>query len=167
MGVRLEFKVPWAVLKMALLMVLFLTIASGGQEPCSDGDGNCKPSWSLLAKNDVAFAQVSDSSENDFTNLNAIDTALIAFDFLNQSSSPEVQNVMTGNDTAMIIEFSARDINNDLLSYKFISSPLNGNVSGTVPHIIYKPNKGYIGNDSFMVRATNPMGIEKKYFCLY
>jgi uncharacterized repeat protein (TIGR01451 family) len=161
MGVRLEFKVPWAMLKMALLMVLFLTIASGGQEPCSDGDGNCKPSWSLLAKDDVAFAQVSDSSENDFANLNAIDTAKIAFDFQNQSSSPEVQNVMTGNDTAMIIEFSARDINNDLLSYKFISSPLNGNVSGTVPHIIYKPNKGYIGNDSFIVRATNPMGIEK------
>jgi uncharacterized repeat protein (TIGR01451 family) len=161
MGVRLEFKVPWAVLKMALLMVLFLTIASGGQEPCSERDGNCNPSWSLLAKDDVAFAQVSDSSENDFANLNTIDTALIAFDFQNQSSSPEVQNVMTGNDTAKIIEFSARDINNDLLSYKFISSPLNGNVSGTAPNIIYKPNKGYLGNDSFIVRATNTMGIEK------
>ncbi|MEI6103617.1 MAG: Ig-like domain-containing protein [Methanothrix sp.] len=161
MGVRLEFKVPWAVLKMALLMVLLLTIASGGQEPCSERDGNCNPSWSLLAKDDVAFAQVSDSSENDFANLNAIDTALIAFDFQNQSSSPEVQNVMTGNDTAKIIEFSARDINNDLLSYKFISSPLNGNVSGTAPNIIYKPNKGYLGNDSFIVSATNTMGIEK------
>jgi len=161
MGVRWEFKVPWAMLKMALLMVLFLTIASGGQEPCSDGDGNCKPSWSLLAKDNVAFAQVSDSSENDFANLNAIDTAMIAFDFQNQSSSPEVQNVTTGNDTAKIIEFSAKDINNDLLSYKFISSPLNGKVSGTAPHIIYKPNKGYIGNDSFIVSASNTMGIEK------
>ncbi len=149
------------MLKMALLMVLLLTIASGGQEPCSERDGNCNPSWSLLAKDDVAFAQVSDSSENDFANLNAIDTALIAFDFQNQSSSPEVQNVMTGNDTAKIIEFSARDINNDLLSYKFISSPLNGNVSGTAPNIIYKPNKGYLGNDSFIVSATNTMGIEK------
>ena len=142
MGIRLEFKVPWAMLKMALLMVLFLAIASGGQEPCSDGDGNCKPSWNLLAKDNVAFAQVSDSSENDFANLNAIDTAMIAFDFQNQSSSPEVQNVMIGNDTAKIIEFSAKDINNDLLSYKLISSPPNGKVSGTAPNIIYKPNKG-------------------------
>ena len=32
MSKGLDFKVPWAMLKMALLMVLFLTIASGGQE---------------------------------------------------------------------------------------------------------------------------------------
>ena len=100
------------------------------------------------------------SSENDFADLNAIDTAIIAFDFQNQSSSPEVQNVTTGNNTAKIIAFSARDINNDLLSYKFISSPRHGNVSGTAPNIIYKPNKGYIGNDSFIVSASNAMGTE-------
>ncbi len=112
-------------------------------------------------KNEAAFAVVSDSNVNDFADLNTIDTAMIAFDFQNQSSLPEVQNVITGNDSAKIIEFSARDINNDLLSYKFISLPLHGNVSGTVPHIIYKPNKGYIGNDSFVVSASNTMGIEK------
>lgn len=156
-----EFKVPWAMLKMALLMVLFLTIASSGQEPCSDGDQNCKPVWNLQAKNEVAFAVVSDSNVNDFADLNKIDTAMIAFDFQNQSSLSEVQNVIIGNDSAKIIEFSARDINNDLLSYKFISLPLHGNVSGTVPNIIYKPNKDYIGNDSFAVSASNTMGIEK------
>ena len=101
------------------------------------------------------------SSENDFADLNTIDTAMIAFDFQNQSSSPEVQNVITGNDSAKIIEFSARDINNDLLSYKFISSPLHGNISGTAPNIIYKPNKGYTGNDSFIVSASSTMGTEK------
>jgi len=151
MSKGLDFKVSWAMLKMALLMVLFLTIASGGQEP----------QWNLQAKEEAAFAQVSSSSENDFADLNAIDTAIIAFDFQTQSSSPEVQNVTTGNNTAKIIELSARDINNDLLSYKFISSPLHGNVSGTAPNIIYRPNKGYIGNDSFIVSASNAMGSEK------
>ena len=125
-----------------------------------------EPQWNLQAKEEAAFAQVSGSSENDFADLNAIDTAIIAFDFQTQSSSPEVQNVTTGNNTAKIIEFSAKDINNDLLSYKFISSPLHGNVSGTAPNIIYRPNKGYIGNDSFTVSASNAMGIRKEYYCL-
>jgi uncharacterized repeat protein (TIGR01451 family) len=146
----LDFRVSWAMLKMALLMVLFLTIASGGQEP----------QWNLQAKEEAAFAQVSSSSENDFADLNTIDTAIFAYDFQTQSSSPEVQNVTTGNDSAKIIAFSARDINNDLLSYKFISSPLHGNVSGTAPNIIYRPNKGYIGSDSFTVSASNAMGSE-------
>jgi hypothetical protein len=150
MSKGLDFKVSWAMLKMALLMVLFLTIASGGQEP----------QWNLQAKEEAAFAQVSGSSENDFADLNAIDTAIIAYDFQTQLSSPEVQNVTTGNNTAKIIAFSAKDINNDLLSYKFISSPLHGNVSGTAPNIIYRPNKGYIGSDSFVVSASNAMGTE-------
>ena len=150
MSKGLDFKVSWAMLKMALLMVLFLTIASGGQEP----------QWNLQAKEEAAFAQVSGSIENDFADLNAIDTAIIAYDFQTQSSSPEVQNVTTGNNTAKIIAFSAKDINNDLLSYKFISSPLHGNISGTAPNIIYRPNKGYIGNDSFIVSASNAMGTE-------
>ncbi|MCK9566705.1 MAG: Ig-like domain-containing protein [Methanothrix sp.] len=157
----LEFRVPWAMLKMTLLMVLFLTIASCGQEPCSDGDQNCKPSWNLQTKDDAAFAQISNSIESDLVDLNTIDTAMIAFDFHNQSSSPEVLNVTIGNDSAKIIEFSARDINNDLLSYKFISPPLHGNISGTAPNLIYKPNKGYTGNDSFIISASSTMGTEK------
>ncbi|MDQ1262193.1 MAG: hypothetical protein QG575_1374 [Euryarchaeota archaeon] len=157
----LEFKVPWTMLKMTLLMVLFLTITSCGQEPCSDADQSCKPSWSLLAKDEAAFAQVSEIIENDFANLNAIDTAMIAFDFLNQSAPAEIQDVITGNDSAKIIEFSAKDINNDLLSYKFLSLPLHGNISGTAPNIVYKPNKGYTGNDSFVVSASSAMGTEQ------
>ena len=157
----LEFNVPWAMLKTALLMVLFLTIASCGQEPCSDADQSCKPLWSLLAKDEASFAQASESFENDFIGLNAIDTAMIAFDFQNQSASPEIQDVVIGNDSTKIIEFSARDINNDLLSYKFISLPLHGNISGTAPNIVYKPDKGYTGNDSFIVSASSTMGTEK------
>ncbi len=146
---------------MTLLMVLFLTIASWGQEPCSDGDQNCKPLWSLLAKDEAPFAHSSEIIENDFVSLNAIDTAMIAFDFQNQSASQEIRDVITGNDSAKIIEFSARDITNDLLSYKLISPPLHGNVSGTAPNFVYKPNKGYTGNDSFVVNASSTMGTEK------
>jgi uncharacterized repeat protein (TIGR01451 family) len=161
MSKGLEFNVPWAMLRTALLLVLFLTVASCGQEPCSDSDQNCKPLWSLLAKDEASFAQASESLENAFISLNAIDTAMIAFDFQNQSASPEIQDVVTGNDSTKIIEFSARDINNDLLSYKLISLPLHGNISGTAPNIVYQPDKGYTGNDSFVVSASSTMGTEK------
>jgi uncharacterized repeat protein (TIGR01451 family) len=156
-----RFTIPWAMPKMALIMVLLLTTASCGQDPCSDSDQNCKPLWSLIAKEEVSFAQASEGFENNLVSLNAIDTAMIAFDFQNQSASPEIQNVVTGNDSAKIIEFSARDINNDLLSYKIISLPLHGNISGTTPDIVYKPNAGYIGNDSFVVSASSTSGTEK------
>jgi uncharacterized repeat protein (TIGR01451 family) len=156
-----RFTIPWAMLKMTLLMVLFLTIASCGQEPCSDADNNCKPLWSLMAKDEVSFAQVSESLGNDFVSPNTIDTAMIAFDFQNQSGYPEIYDVVTGNDSAKIIEFSARDINNDLLSYEFISLPLHGDISGTAPNIVYRPNAGYTGNDSFVVSASSTSGTEK------
>ncbi len=146
---------------MTLLMVLFLTIASCGQESCSDADHGCKPLWSLMAKNEASFAQGSEIFENDFVGLNAIDTAMIAFDFQNQTTVPEIHDVVTGNDSAKIIELSASDINNDLLSYKIVSLPLHGNISGTAPNIVYKPNIGYKGNDSFVVSASNTMGTEK------
>jgi uncharacterized repeat protein (TIGR01451 family) len=114
-----------------------------------------------MAKDEASFAQASENLENDFVSPNTIDIAMIAFDFQNQTTLPEIQDVVTGNDSVKIIEFSARDINNDLLSYKFISLPLHGNISGTAPNIVYKPDNGYTGNDSFVVSASSAMGTEK------
>jgi uncharacterized repeat protein (TIGR01451 family) len=158
MSKGLEFKVPWAMLKMALLMVLFLTIASGGQTPCNDGDQNCGPQWNLLARDEGPSASAFDDRENIADDLNAISTDTIAFDFQNQSSSAEVKNVVTGNDTSKIIKLTAKDINNDLLSYIIVRPPSHGNVSGTAPNIIYVPDRGYVGNDSMVLNVNDEMG---------
>jgi uncharacterized repeat protein (TIGR01451 family) len=158
MSKGLEFKGPWAMLKMALLMVLFLTIASGGQTPCNDGDQNCDNQWNLLARDEGASELAFDDRENIADDLNTVNTATIAFDFQNQSSSAEVQNVVTGNDTAKIIKLTAKDINNDQLSYMIVRSPSHGNISGTAPNMIYMPDRDYVGNDSIEFGVIDEMG---------
>ncbi|MDD2755361.1 MAG: Ig-like domain-containing protein [Methanothrix sp.] len=156
-----RFTIPWAMLKTTLIMVLLLTIASCGQEPCSDSDQNCKPLWSLQAGDEAALIQASDGFENDLFSPNTIETTMVAFDFQNQSAPQGILDIIARNDSASIIELSANDINNDLLSYKIIGQPLHGNISGTAPYLMYKPDAGYTGNDSFAVIASSASGTEK------
>ncbi|HPS90903.1 MAG TPA: Ig-like domain-containing protein [Methanothrix sp.] len=147
--------------KMTLLVVLLLTAASSGQEPCSDADQNCKPLWSLQTNDGAALAQVSEGVQGDLVSPNEIDTAMISFQLLNQSASPEVQDIVARNDSVKIIELSANDIDNNLLSYNIISLPLHGKISGNAPNIIYMPESGFVGTDSFVVSASSASGPEK------
>jgi len=156
-----KFPIPWAMFKMTLLVVLLLTAASSGQEPCSDADQNCKPLWSLQTNDGAALAQVSEGVQGDLVSPNEIDTAMISFQLLNQSASPEVQDIVARNDSVKIIELSANDIDNNLLSYNIISLPLHGKISGNAPNIIYMPESGFVGTDSFVVSASSASGPEK------
>jgi uncharacterized repeat protein (TIGR01451 family) len=156
-----RFTIPWAMLKTTLIMVLLLTMVSCGQEPCSDSDQNCKPLWSLQAGDEAALIQASDGFENDLFSPNTVETTMVTFDFQNQSAPLGILNIIARNDSANIIELSANDINNDLLTYKIIGLPLHGNVSGTAPNLMYKPDAGYTGNDSFAIIASSASGTEK------
>ncbi|MHB8118413.1 MAG: Ig-like domain-containing protein [Methanothrix sp.] len=159
MGVGLEFKVPRAIFKMALLMALFLTIASGSQEPCDDVNQTCEQPWNLRTVVDDGSPLAYDSNgDNLVADLSAFSTDTVAFDYLNQSSSVVVQRVVTGNDTAKFIKLTANDVNNDLLSYTIVSLPSHGNISGTGPNIIYVPDQGYVGNDSIVIGANDETG---------
>ncbi|MDD2837153.1 MAG: Ig-like domain-containing protein [Methanothrix sp.] len=142
-------------------MVLLLTMLSCGQEPCSDSDQDCKPLWSLQAGDEAALIQASDGFENDLFSPNIIETAMVAFEFQNQSDPQKNLNIIARNDSASIIELSANDISNDLLSYKIIGLPLHGNISGTAPNLMYKPDAGYTGNDSLAIIASSVSGTEK------
>ncbi len=153
-----KFPIPWAMFKMTLLVVLLLTAASGGQEPCSDADQNCQPLWSLGTNNEAALTQVSEGFKSDLVSPNEIDSTMIAFEFQNQSASTDIQDIVARNDSAKIIELSANDIDNDLLSYNIISLPLHGNISGTAPNIVYMPESGFAGTDSFVVSASSASG---------
>ncbi len=156
-----KFPIPWAMFKMTLLVVLLLTAASSGQEPCSDADQNCKPLWSLQTNDGAALTQVSEGVQGDLVSPNEIDAAMIAFDFQNQSASPEIQDIVARNDSAKIIELFANDIDNNLISYNIISLPLHGNISGNAPNIVYMPESGFAGKDSFVVSASGASGPEK------
>jgi uncharacterized repeat protein (TIGR01451 family) len=158
MSMGLEIKFPWSVLKVALLMALFLTIASGSQTPCGEGGQTCDKKWNLVAEDEGASALAFGSTKNLVGELNNLDMATVAFGFQNQSSSEESQNINTGIDAAKFIRLTAKDANNDLLSYRIVSLPSHGNISGTVPNIVYMPGNNYTGNDSFVFSASDEMG---------
>ena len=158
MSLGLGKRYPCSVLKIALLMALFLTVASGSQTPCGEGDQTCNKKWNLAAGDEGASALAFSSTKNLVGELNALDTATFAFDFHNQSTSAEFQKIITGIDAAKFIRLNAKDANNDLLSYRIVSLPSHGNISGTVPNIIYMPEKNYTGNDSFVFSASDEIG---------
>lgn len=156
MGVGLDFKVPGAIFKAALLMALFLTIASGSAVPCDDVNQTCEQHWNLRTQaNDGPVLAYYDNLAAD---LSAFGTTTIAFDYLNQSSSAVMQRVATGNDTAKYIKLTANDINNDLLSYIAVGLPSHGNISGAGSNIIYIPEEGYVGNDTIIMGVNDEAG---------
>ncbi len=157
----LERKIPWGVPKIAFLMVMFLTIASGGQTSCEKGDQSCDQGWSLPAEGAGASALASSGSSYLADGMNVLNVASISFDFQNRSASSEVQNVVTGNDTAQIIRLEPSDIDRALLNYTIISAPSHGNLSVAAPNMIYMPDKGYTGNDSIIIGVSDGIGGEK------
>lgn len=67
-------------------------------------------------------------------------------------NDPPVANdqlVSTQQDTRLNITLTASDVDNDSLTYSVVTSPTNGSLSGTAPNLVYAPNSGYIGPDSF------------------
>lgn len=59
------------------------------------------------------------------------------------------QSVVTALNTSVAITLSGSDANNDPLSYSLVNLPTNGSLSGSAPNVVYQPNTGYVGNDSF------------------
>ena len=65
------------------------------------------------------------------------------------------QTVSTSAGVAAAITLSATDADNDPLTYAVASAPTHGTLSGTAPNLIYTPNSGYSGADSFTYKAND------------
>ncbi|MGE9270452.1 MAG: glycosyl hydrolase [Verrucomicrobiales bacterium] len=65
------------------------------------------------------------------------------------------QTVETPKDTPTAITLTGSDVEGDPLSFAVTSGPANGMLSGTPPNLIYTPNSGYVGIDSFTFTATD------------
>jgi hypothetical protein len=64
------------------------------------------------------------------------------------------QSVSTVEDTPLNIHLSATDADGDPLTYSFTNAA-NGTLTGTAPDLIYTPNAGYSGPDSFTFKAND------------
>jgi hypothetical protein len=71
--------------------------------------------------------------------VNPVDDAPVAND----------QSIGTNEDVAVLLELTGSDADGDTLSYSVQTQPINGVLSGTAASIIYTPNAGFNGSDSF------------------
>ena len=73
------------------------------------------------------------------------------------NSSPVVngQSVMTQEDNPVAITLNGSDADGDSLTFKVISDPANGLLSGTPPNLTYIPFVDFYGADSFTFMAND------------
>lgn len=59
------------------------------------------------------------------------------------------QSITMDEDSTKTITLSGTDADNDTLTYTVVTSPSHGTLSGTAPNVLYTPDTGYAGEDSF------------------
>lgn len=67
----------------------------------------------------------------------------------NQAPVATPQSVSTTAGVALGITLAGSDADNDALDYSVQTQPANGVLSGTAPDLVYTPNDGFEGSDSF------------------
>ena len=86
---------------------------------------------------------------NDGTSDSNLATVNITVTPVNDAPVADSQTVAVKENTSKTITLSASDVEGDSLTYSVQSGPTSGTLSGTVPNLIYTPNFGFNGTDSF------------------
>ncbi len=63
--------------------------------------------------------------------------------------------LVTQEDTPLTATLAARDRNRDHLTYHVVQDPSHGQLSGTLPEVVYRPAANYSGPDSFTFIAND------------
>lgn len=73
----------------------------------------------------------------------------------NRPPVAQSQTVMTPEDTALSVPLSASDPDGDALTYKVVTPPAHGVLSGTAPALTYTPAPDFHGSDAFTWVASD------------
>lgn len=65
------------------------------------------------------------------------------------------QSVNVDQNGSVAIRLDGNDPDGDPLTYRIITQPSRGTLSGIVPNLTYRPNQGYTGPDSFTFRVND------------
>ncbi|WP_371375151.1 Ig-like domain-containing protein [Thalassotalea aquiviva] len=116
---------------------------SHGSISISGGSVTYMPAPNYVGEDRFSFI-VNDGSDNSAP-------ATITITVLPGNDLPSAieQTLSTAEDTAITITLAGTDIDGDLLTYRVITSPNHGNLSGEAPNLTYTPNSNFYGVDSF------------------
>jgi regulation of enolase protein 1 (concanavalin A-like superfamily) len=84
-------------------------------------------------------------------------TATISISISEVNNAPVAASgsASTVEDTAVSINLSASDPEEDVLIYTILSGPAHGSLSGNAPNLTYAPDSDYNGSDSFTFRVND------------
>ena len=60
------------------------------------------------------------------------------------------QDLSTPQDEALVVVLTGRDDDADPVSYRILTAPANGSLSGELPRLVYTPNVGFEGEDELV-----------------
>ncbi len=86
---------------------------------------------------------------NDGSEDSAVATISITVVAQNDTPVADLQTLTLNEDQSLNIGLSGSDIDNDTLTYRVTNNPVNGQLTGQLPNLIYSPNANYNGSDNF------------------
>ncbi len=92
---------------------------------------------------------------NDGTNDSNIATVSITVTAINDPPTANAQSVTTNEDTAKAITLTGSDPDGDTLTFRVVTGPTHGALTGTTPNLTYTPATNYNGADSFTFKAND------------
>jgi VCBS repeat-containing protein len=92
---------------------------------------------------------------NDGTVNSNTATVSITITAVNDAPVAAAQLVTTAADQAVAIALSATDVDGDPLTFRLVSTPIKGRLSGSAPNLTYTPYPDASGSDSFSFRAND------------
>jgi len=63
------------------------------------------------------------------------------------------QSVTTQANTPIVITLAGEDVDGDTLYFSVLNGPSHGTLSGSISNLVYTPDAGYFGSDSFIFNA--------------
>jgi hypothetical protein len=83
--------------------------------------------------------------------------AVVQLSVPNTPPIADPQSVFTGAETSVPITLTGSDADGDPITFHVLSDPEHGSLSGSAPDLIYTPDGGYTGPDSFDFRVNDGM----------
>ncbi len=92
-----------------------------------------------------------------FDHLNASDTGTVTIQVESVNAPPVAisQSLTTDEDTALPLILTATDAEGDPVVFNIVSGPSKGELSGTLPNLVYTPDADQNGSDSFTFYASD------------
>ncbi len=73
----------------------------------------------------------------------------------NRAPTALPQTFVTDEDVPLPLTLTGTDPEDDALTFSIVDAPIHGTLSGTAPDLVYTPNPGYFGPDSFTFRVND------------